>query len=271
MKLFPSVSAMILTVLMCFSGTAFAVQVPKSSPGDNRVRFVAYDAANVVQINGYFGYQTFILFSEGEIITDLGSGDTDGWAIGVVAAKNGFFIKPKGEKASTNLTVITTRRHYNFDLLQKHSGSNKTPYYMVRFTYPGEEAALLASKKEQEQLDELLNTEREGRPWNRNYWWDGSESLKPVEIWDNGTFTYFKFAPGREFPSVFLMDSEDPEIESTVNLHVENDTLVVHKTGERFILRLGNRVTGIINKSYNPDGVKLPKTVSPYIERQVRQ
>lgn len=267
-----------LSCFLCFISisAAWAVQVPKAAPGDSRVRFVPYDPANVVRVVGYFGFQTFILFSAGEIITDLGSGDTEAWSIGVVQAKNGFFIKPKGEMASTNLTVITTYRHYNFDLVQEKIKScgapSGVPFYMVRFTYPGDEAAKLAAKTEQEKVNQLLKAELEGKPINRNYWWDGSESLRPLETWDNGTFTYFRFAPGREFPSIFVMNEEDPELESTINLHVEGDTLVVHKRAQRFVLRLGNKATGVWNKSYTPIGVDLPgKTISPVIERQVRQ
>lgn len=267
------VSLFLFACVVSFSIPAWAVQVPKAAPGDARVRFVPYDPANVVQVYGYFGYQTFILFSEGEYITDLGSGDTDAWAIGVVQAKNGFFIKPKGDQASTNLTVITSQRHYNFDLIQrKNPNKGRLPYYMVRFTYPGDEAAKLAAKEEQDKVNQILQSQFDGKPINRNYWWDGSESLRPLETWDNGTFTYFRFAPGRDFPSVFTMNEEDPEIEATVNIHVEKDTLVVHKIAQRFVLRLGNKATGIWNKSYTPIGIDLPgNTISPAIERQVRQ
>lgn len=233
---------------MCFPYPVLAVQIPKPSPGDGRVRYVAYDAANVVHINGYFGYQTFILFSEGEVITDLGSGDNDAWSIGVIQAKNGFFIKPKGNKASTNLTVITNRRHYMFDLIhheQKGGKKEAPPYYMVRFTYPGDEAQKRASKAERERVQQHLDRQATNTPLNYNYWYDGSDALKPIQAWDNGTFTYLRFAPGRDFPSVFMANEEDPEIESTVNLHVEGDTLVIHKIAEMLVLRKGNLALGI--------------------------
>lgn len=260
----------LVACLLSLSSPALAVQVPKASPGDARVRFVAYDPANVVSVNGIFGYQTFILFSDGEIITDLGSGDTEAWSIGVIQSKNGFFIKPRGPMASTNLTVVTTQRHYNFDLVHSDKKGG-TPYYMVRFSYPGDEAAKLANKAEQDKVQQLLS-QREGEtPFNRNYWWDGSDSLRPIEAWDNGTFTYLRFAPGREFPSIFVMNEEDPDIEATVNLHVEGDTLVVHKIAKRFVLRHGIKACGIWNESFTPIGVELPgRTISPYIERQVR-
>jgi type IV secretion system protein VirB9 len=248
---------------------ALAVQIPKSAPGDSRVRFVPYDPANVVKVYGYIGFQTFVLFADNEVITDMGSGDSEAWAIGIVQARNGFFIKPKGHFASTNLTVVTDRHHYNFDLIQGDKGG--TPFYMVRFTYPGDDAAKLAAKSEQDKVNQLLQADSEGKHFNRDYWWDGSEALKPLETWDNGTFTYFRFAPGRDFPSIFLLNEEDPDIEETINLHVEGDTLVVHKIAKRFVLRLGNKVTGIWNQSYTPIGADLPgNTVSPLIKREVR-
>jgi type IV secretion system protein VirB9 len=258
----------VVLLSMLLVSPALAYQTPKAAPGDSRVRFVAYDPANVVRIFGVFGYQTYILFSEGEAITDIGSGDADAWSIGIVQSKNGFFIKPKGDKATTNLTVVTNLHHYNFDLI--HTGKGGQPYYMVRFTYPGDEAAKLAAKAEREKVNELLQLDEAGKQFNRDYWWDGSDSIKPVEAWDNGTFTYFRIPPGRDFPSVFVLNDEDAKIEETVNLHVEGNVLVVHKIAKRFILRLGNKATGVWNQAYTPVGVDLPGTISPLIKREVR-
>lgn len=258
-----------LAALIC-SSSAFGELIPKAARGDKRVRFVRYDAANVVHIKGFYGYQTFILFSDNEMITDLASGDTEAWAIGIVQAKNGFFIKPRGHRAATNLTVITTKHHYNFDLTVGSDTKDEEPYYMVQFTYPNEEKKAKEARDEKDRVDLVLKSKQDGRPLNWNYWWDGSDSLKPIAAWDNGTFTYFKFAPGREFPSIFVINDEDADLEATVNTHVEGDTIVVHKIAKAFVLRIGNKATGVWNKSYSPTGVSLPGTISPHVERKVK-
>jgi type IV secretion system protein VirB9 len=252
---------------------AQAVVIPKGTPQDARVREVIYDPANVVKVIAHFGYQIFVQFADNETIMDLGSGDTEAWSIGVIKAKNGFFIKPRGDRGSTNLTVITDRHHYNFDLIL-HEGKGTPSYYMVKFLYPGDAEKKSIQEAEKDKADRLLREEAsnpENKPYNRNYWWDGSESLKPTAAWDNGTFTYFRYGPGRDFPAVFTLNEEDPEIEATVNIHVEGDTLVVHKIAERFILRLGNKAAGIWNKSFLPYGRDLPgKTLSPVVTRTIK-
>jgi type IV secretion system protein VirB9 len=249
-----------------YQSTAFAYQIPTPAKGDARVRNVIYDPANVVRIHGSVGLQTFILFADGETITDIGSGDTDAWAIGIIQQKNGFFVKPKGPQATTNLAVITDRRHYNFDLIQ----DAEKAFYMVRFSYPDDQRAKELAAADKALIAGLLDAD--GKRLNYDYWWDGSLALRPIGAWDNGTFTFLRFPPGREFPAVFMMNEEDPKIESTINMHVVDDTLILHKIAHRFVLRLGNKATGLWNKGYSPIvGVDLPgNTVSPMVTREVR-
>ena len=244
---------------------ATAVQVPSPTLSDARVRNVPYDPANVVVINGFFGFQTYILFSEGEEITDIAAGDTEGWNIGVTVKKNGFFIKPRQDSPQTNITVLTNVRHYNFDM--RMGGRNK--FYMVRFTYPQEEARKNQEAIENAMMNALLDKRDSGRPLNYDYWYDGSELLKPVSCWDNGTFTFFKFAPGRDFPAIYVVNTDD-ESEAIVNKHIDGNTFIVHKIAEQFVLRIGNSVTGIWNKSYQPVGPELQGTSSPDVKRDVQ-
>lgn len=244
---------------------ANAVQVPNPTPSDARVRNVAYDPSNVVVINGFFGFQTYILFSEGEEITDIAAGDTEGWNIGVTVKKNGFFIKPRQDSPQTNITVLTNLRHYNFDMRM----GGKSKFYMVRFTYPQEEAKKNQEAIEKAMMNALLDKRESGRALNYDYWYDGSERLKPVACWDNGTFTFFKFAPGRDFPAIYIVNPDD-ESEAVVNKHTDGNIVVVHKTAKQFVLRIGNSVTGIWNKSYQPVGPDLQGTSSPEVKRDVR-
>lgn len=249
---------------LLWPGIANALQVPIPTPSDTRVRNVPYDPSNVVVINGFFGFQTYILFSDGEEITDIAAGDTEGWNIGVTMRKNGFFIKPRQDSPQTNITVLTNLRHYNFDM--RMGGKHK--FYMVRFTYPQEEARKNQEAIENAMINALLDKHGD-RALNYDYWYDGSERLKPLACWDNGTFTFFKFAPGRDFPSIYIVNTDD-DSESVVNKHIDGNTIIVHKVAEQFVLRIGNSVTGIWNKSYQPIGPELQGTSSPDVKRDVQ-
>ena len=89
---------------------------------------------------------------------------------------------------------------------------------------------------------------------NRNvdYWGVGAKALAPSEMWDDGRFTYLKFDTSREMPTVFKVAADGTE--STVNSHVENDTVVIHGTSALYHLRLGKKVLGVENRSFDPRG-----------------
>ena len=91
-----------------------------------------------------------------------------------------------------------------------------------------------------------------GGDYNRNYWGRGKKSLAPTEIYDDGRFTYFRYDNAKDLPAVFRVKADGSE--AAVNSHVEGDTLIVHETAEKFVLRLNNAVLGIENRSYNPQG-----------------
>lgn len=260
-----------LKVLLAFALLplpVMALQVPKSLPSDTRIKVVTYDPNNVVKIVGHFGYQTFIVLGPGEEVMDLGGGDTEAWDIGVATNGNSIFIKPKAPDPATNLTVVTNKRHYNFDLVA-YPRNSKDKYYMVRFRYPDEEARARAAKGGKARTEALLSTATGTKPHNLNYWVQGADSLTPNAAWDDGVFTYIRFAANREFPAVFYAIEDDEE--SLVNTHIEGDLLVVERIAKKLVLRKGNLVACIFNESYDPNGIALPTgTVSQDVQRVIR-
>ena len=261
------VIAIIAMVAVCVLFiTAHAQQIPHGTKADSRVRYVAYDPDNVVVINGFFGYSTYIVFGSGEQITDIAAGDTEGWHIGVTAEKNGFFIKPKQESPQTNITVLTNLRHYNFDM---KIGGRRSKIYMVKFIYPADELKKREEALEKGMLQAILSKTDHGKQ-NFDYWYDGSETLRPEKCWDNGVFTFFKFKQGADFPVIYGVNPDDKS-EFVVNRHTEDDTLVVHKVLEKFILRRGNSVTEILNKSFKrTESPDLDGTSSPQVSRTIK-
>src|SRR5579864_1876571 len=87
----------------------------RPSPGllDSRIRSASYSADEVYRLTGFVGYQTDLEFETGETFVGLGAGDIEG--ISFVAQGNHLFLKPKAAKVGTNLTIVTSRRSYQFD------------------------------------------------------------------------------------------------------------------------------------------------------------
>ena len=71
-------------------------------------------------------------------------------------------------------------------------------------------------------------------------------------------------------PVIYGVNPDDKS-EFVVNRHTEDDTLVVHKVLEKFILRRGNSVTEILNKSFKrTESPDLDGTSSPQVSRTIK-
>src|ERR1700733_7173671 len=148
-----------------------AETVPVRGIVDSRIRIAAYNSDEVYKLRGFVGYQIDLEFEPGETFTGLGAGDLEG--LSFVGQENHLFLKPKAARVATNLTVLTSRRHYQFDyvaLSQRPAGDDRVVIYAVRFTYsppPAQSVADAAAKR----LDAQLGGASTKRPQNIDYWY----------------------------------------------------------------------------------------------------
>ncbi|NPE55588.1 TrbG/VirB9 family P-type conjugative transfer protein [Dickeya dadantii] len=245
----------------------FALDIPVGSPYDSRIKTVMYNDEDVTQIDSVLGVATHIIVDPSEHYVTHAFGDSDAWTFS--QKDNHFFIKPKAEMGDTNLTIITDKRTYNFDVryhdepyLKGSSGKHsfdKKMTFQVKFKYPEIEAAKKAKeadeKRKQEEFSKLL-----AKGVNLKYTQNGDKSLLPVNVWDAEGFTYFKFAVGQDIPSVFYVDAAGVE---NIPLHHSEgkykEILVMHKIAKEWRIRYANKVAGIYNKN---DG-SLPSYTAP--------
>lgn len=275
----------LIAAAVMHAAPAFAVAPTMPAKGDSRIRFVDYDPANVVELVAKYGRQTFVKFADDERIEDLGGGDTEAWEIGVTTRPNSFFIKPKGRSPNTNITVVTNKRHYNFELQiysdaapakskgrsYKKVSDRPTPanMYMIWFRYPQEEAKNKAVVDQGRRTEDLLKNGTPGQVQNRAYTMQGSSSIAPIEAFDDQSFTYLRFAPRTDMPAVTYVTEDGKEV--LPNFHVDGDMLVVHRVAGKLVLRRGDLVTCIFNEAFDPVGVKrTTNTKSPAVERVIK-
>jgi len=235
-----------------FSSSAFALEVPKGGADDKRIKYVTYNASDVVKIVGHYGWSTHIQFAPGEKVGPIAIGDKDAWNIAPV--DNHLFIKPIAANADTNMTVLTDRRVYNFDLSTAPSQSKHGQYFEVNFKYPTDEAARLAAEADAQKLRNSMNQDPALQAKNWNYWGKGAADLSPTRVFDDGKFTYISFGQNQDFPDIKIVGLDGNE--SRVNTHTDpNDanTIVVQKTARKLILRRGKTsasVFCIFNEGY---------------------
>jgi type IV secretion system protein VirB9 len=262
----PPMLVALLTMLFLHA-TARAEMTPAKGSVDSRIRVAAYDGAQVYKLHGFVGYQIDLEFQSGESFVGLGAGDMEG--LSFVGEENHLFLKPKAAKVATNLTVLTTRRHYHIDytaLAQKPNEGDVI--YSLRFTY-AETPASLAAQAAAKRLDSQLDTASNHRAHNIDYWYCGEPALRPTSASDDGVHTRLTFAANADLPAIFVSNSDSSE--SLLNFSVDAGDLIIHRVAQRFILRRGKLTGCVVNRGYVGGGKRLESgTVAPDVERRVQ-
>jgi type IV secretion system protein VirB9 len=231
-----------------YSIPARAESSPQGTLLDTRVRTLVFNENQVYRITAYYGYQIDIELADNEDVRTVAAGDTVGWQI--VSAGAHLFIKPMAANARTNLSVITNRRTYLFDLTAESVKNPSDMAYLVRFKYP--QNNIILSTRSSGALDT-------GNPagFNFDYKIKGTKSIRPTRVFDDGLFTFFQFASARkqDLPAIFWVSPDGQE--SLINYRMDGSYVVVERIGEQFILRSGSDRVTVTNKR-EPDPVQGP-------------
>ena len=132
--------------LCFFGGFAHAAKLPTPLLTDKRVKQVTYDPNQVYELVGTYNYQTSLEFEADEMVKVVALGDTIAWQ--TIPFRNRLFLKPVEENADTNLTVITSKRTYYFQL--GSSKKNTGQSYLIRFIYPSSRVSSFTEVKSNE-------------------------------------------------------------------------------------------------------------------------
>ncbi len=227
-----------------------AVQTPRAGPRDSRIRTVFYQADEVVRLRGVVGYQTTIEFGDDERIENVAIGDSLAWQVTPNKKATLLFIKPLEQRAVTNMTVITDRRRYVFQLVGQSGSPGADLAYVVRFLYPPEPVPPTAPPPPPPAPPEMKN---------RAYSYTGSRASLPSLVFDDGKFTYFKWPENTSTPALFLVAADGSE--SLANYGVRDGFQIVEQTAPRFVLRNGKEVTYVINDGW------IPPSAGPFAPR----
>lgn len=103
---------------------------------DNRIKTYIHNPNEVYLLVLHFGFQSSIEFAKNEEIQNIVLGESYAWKMTPLA--NRLFIKPLEKNIRTNMTIITNKRTYQFDVVSKEleEGHEKDLVYVVRFYYP---------------------------------------------------------------------------------------------------------------------------------------
>lgn len=216
----------LLALLAALSARPLAAQVqPRAGAGDPRIQTVAFDANQVVLLQGAPGYQITVEFGPDEQIESVAVGDSGAWQVTPNRRGDYLFVKPI-RAAATNMTVVTSVRTYLFELAPLYEASGQMAY-TVRFTFPGGQPDSVA--------DEAPVAALAGR-----YRLSGEPALRPSRIDDDGRHTYIEWPRDRTLPAVYALDSEGRE--SLVNGAMRDDLFVVDAVASQLVFRIDQHV-----------------------------
>jgi type IV secretion system protein VirB9 len=208
---------------------------------DARLVSRPYNPDEVVRVDGQLGVQASIAFGEEERIENVAVGDSASWQITPNKRANLLFVKPLAARARTNMTVITDRRTYFFDLI---AGASANPLYVMRFTYPDEpkpEPQQAAAPALSEEEVRLAEGEKPLDPALLNFQWSrrGDAKILPVQIYDDGQSTYLAWAKDATLPAILIRDEKGAE--GPVNFAARGDTIVIEGVHSPLLLRAGRK------------------------------
>jgi type IV secretion system protein VirB9 len=259
------VAATLVGSFLTLTSSSHAEVLPPPGVEDSRIRTALYSPNQVYHLQGFVGYQIDLEFEPGETFVGLASGDIEG--LSFVAQDNHLFLKPKVATVGTNLTVLTSRRHYHID----YWASEKRPdpattvvIYSLRFRYPARDDENVNAKRVEERLD----TAPAIRVHNTDYWYCGSESIRPTAASDDGVHTSLRFGAHAELPAIFVRNDDGSESLLNFNVQDQDGEVIIHRVARRFTLRRGALTGCIVNKGYNGSGERLNSgTIAPDVQR----
>lgn len=240
-----------IALLSLMSFEALAVRESRATPIDHRIRIMVYSPDDVFKFTGYYNYQASIEFAADEQVQSISMGDTTSWQI--VPSGNRIFLKPIEHDATTNMTLITNKRTYYFELYADEAQDIRDPdmVFNVKFIYPDEEDTdnfktyATSSSSEMPDLEHPEN-------YNFNYSISGHEDIAPIKIFDDGQFTYLQFRDrNNQIPAVFAVDPDlKEEIVNYRSSKSDANLVIVERVYKKLSLRLGKKVVCIFNEAF---------------------
>ena len=234
---------------------AHALQAPRAIATDSRIRTVRYSPNEVYQFIGHYNYQSSIELAEDEKIQTVSIGDSTAWLVN--PSGNRLFLKPTEQNALTNMTVISDKRSYLFELHAEETKDirDKNMVFSMRFIYPQNDN----DQMDFNQFEAFPDIEKNPQKYNFNYSVRGSNTIEPVRIFDDGEFTYFEFRDkNAEIPAFFRVTSTGGE--ELINFRKRGNYIVVERVTSRYTLRRGSDILCVYNE-------RMPYVPSPEPEK----
>src|SRR3954452_686592 len=225
-----------------FAALAFVGCMSAAQAADNRIRTLAYEPDAIVKILGKAGIQSTIEFAPDERIENVAVGDSAAWQITPNRRASLLFVKPLVGHSRTNMTVVTDRRTYMFDLVAGEKSAS--PVYALKFSYPNEKVTQPAASATQPMVaaaapalaPAITAADKLHFDWNSK----GYGKLLPSRVFDDGSAVYLAW--NREVPLPAILTVSEDRKEGPLSYKMSGEYIVVSPIPQNMVLRYGNRM-----------------------------
>lgn len=208
---------------------------------DNRLRTIPYDEEAIVSIVGHSGIQSTIQFGRDERIENVAVGDSSAWQVTPNRRGTVLFVKPLAPTSLTNMTVVTDKRTYMFDLSTGRKAG--PPLYALKFSYPDlppasvapvEPTAVVMASASGPAMSAVY-------PERLNFDWKmkGHSKLRPERLFDDGVSLYLSWREDLQLPAILTVAEKGRE--APLDYRVAGEYIVVTPIPSNIVLRYGNK------------------------------
>jgi type IV secretion system protein VirB9 len=216
--------------LLCFTPAVAQVH-PVPTGGDPHLQEVNFDSGQIVQLRGAPGYQMMVELSPDEEVQTVSLGDSAAWQVSVNRQGDRLFLKPSQADVSTNMTVVTSVRTYNFDLTSLSGPAADIPY-TVEFRYPAPPAKVINGGY----VDVAAATRRISR-----YAISGAKQLRPSAMTNDGEHTFISWPKSAAIPAVYGQDAHGKDVLLNGMMGTD-DVYVIDGVPDRLTFRIDQNV-----------------------------
>lgn len=213
------------TALLLIASVASAQGHPAPDP---RLRTLPYSPDQVVNLPVATGYQLMVGFAADEQVDTIAIGDGAGWRVDANKRGDFLFVKLTGQAQSTNMTVVTNARVYQFLLVPIATNLDEA-LFAVRFTYADQGGPAIARRRVRYRFD-----------------LSGPVALRPSSIVEDGERTYLRWPDKAPLPAMYRVDDEG--IETLANSTIESGAVVIDGVPARLIFRLDRAIATATRK-----------------------
>lgn len=237
----------ILTLILG-GGLALSAQ---SVQAEGRLAVYGYDEHVVYRLEACRNFQTTISLASDEHVENVGLGDASAWQ--VLPNKRGdlLFVKPLLPDAFSNMSVVTDKRSYEFELKMAPEADCRRGHviYHLRFSYPKPPPPPAAPDKTSAHGPDAVVPEKH----NSAYTYAGARELVPFRIFDDGKSTFLKFNDQVSTPAIYVIGPDNTE--GLINYSTRGEYFVLEQVARAIVLKRGGLVTTIYNDGYQAQGL----------------